>query len=85
MPKYEYEVEEILKYRRTIVLETELEEETMLNVLEDRERRSDTAEDLADSIQLHPDINVVEYPDSDTSSPMDTEVEYWDHREVEDD
>lgn len=77
MAKYEYEVEEMLRYRRTIKFETDLEEDELHNLLDRAERHCDDTDHIAHYLE-DAGVKIIEYPDNDVSSPHDSEVEGYD-------
>lgn len=82
MTKFEMIFEERLKFRKSFTVETELSEDEFLALSERAERKAHMGvEEVADILDQHPEINVVERPDNDYSSPSDVDIEYWDHRE----
>lgn len=81
MTRYGFMVSEKLEFRREIILETDLDEDSFLDLTERVERKADTAEDFAAVLERH-GVKIVKMPDSDTSSPVSMEVEYWDHLEL---
>ncbi len=82
MPKYGFMVSEKLEFRREIILETDLDEDSFLDLTERAERISDSVEDFAFRLEKS-GVKVVKMPDSDTNSPDSMEIEYWDHMELE--
>ncbi len=82
MKKIGYLLEETLKFRKEIVLKTDLSEEELINEMDRAERVGETAEDVASMLNSIPGIEVVVFPDNDYSSPVDAEVEYYDHIEI---
>lgn len=82
MAKYEYGLEETLKFRKYMTIETDLPEEELFKILDHAECHADTAEDVAHLIEIE-GVKVVKFPDNDYNSPHDVEVDEWDFEQVE--
>lgn len=80
--KIGYLIEETLKFRKEIILETELTEDELINEMDNAERRAESAEDVASILDKVEGIKVVSFPDYNYNSPTDMEIEYYDHREL---
>lgn len=79
--KLELTVEEKVQYNRTIKIETNLNEDE-LNVLLDRAEKEHHPEDFAAFLEGK-GVKVIQYPDSNYSSPYDCELECIDLMEID--
>lgn len=78
--KLELTVEERVEYRRTVTIETDLDEEE-LNYLLNQAEKEDHPEDFAAFLDGK-GVKVIEYPDTDYNSPMSVDIECIDFLEV---
>jgi len=82
MKTYGFLYEEKLTYHKELKIETDLTENELLDVVERAERNAGTFEDIAFEVIEHPRIKLLDGIDSDYSSPLEMEVEYFDHRVI---
>ncbi len=82
MRTYGFLYEEKLTYQKEIRIETDLSEDKLLNIIDRAERGSESAEDIMYKLMQNENIKITEGIDDDYSSPSDVEVEYFDHREI---
>jgi hypothetical protein len=78
MKKVRVSIQEILRYQRSMVIEIpdDMSEDKLNNILDKAQRKAQQAVDVMYIVEdLSDDINVLEVPDEDMSSPWDSEVE----------
>ncbi len=85
--KIKLEIEEILKYHRSMLVEVpeDLPKDVLDDVLDEAEKTASSGQDVSYALEKIEGLKVLEHADDDLRSPHSAEIEIYEMNEMRDD